>query len=206
MKKHLLPSFIIVIFALMIFTGCKGSSEFDVIIENDAEPVIGVADNAFDATAEQCIEAFNAKILKTDLDPADTQYSEKSQGSVKIYRSIINDDIDLLLMSFADDNDNISLIQIKCTNDVGEYCEKAPDYYQALTECICPSFNVTGFMRTGSEGFKSYDFNDIHFQYDQYNQELDKQKEQTLQFYYVTTNQSDYENNKNLIQELECTM
>ena len=36
MKKHLLPSFIIVIFALMIFTGCKGSSEFDVIIEKDA--------------------------------------------------------------------------------------------------------------------------------------------------------------------------
>lgn len=206
MKKRFLPLFLIVVFSLVAFSACKGSPEFDVIIENDTEPVIGVTNNAFDTTPGQCIKAVNEEFSKANLDLADTKLSEQAKGSVKIYRSIINDDTDLLLMSFSDNNDNISLIQIKCTSDVGEYCENAPQYYQALTKCICPSFNVTGFMRTGSETFKSYDYNDLHFQYDQYNQELDKQNEQTLQFYYVTTNQSDYDNNKDLIQDLEEEM
>ncbi len=199
--KYLLAAIALSI-ALFVCTSCEGSSEFAVIIDSDKTPQITVTDREFDCTAAECIEIVNKELENRNLDSADTKYDEKSDGNVTIYISTINEKLELIMMSFSEVGSGISLLQIKCTTDVDDDYEATPDYFQALTSCVCPEFNVKGFMRTGSEGFKYYDYNGLRFQFDEYEQELIEHKEETVGFYYITTAQDEYRKYSDAIFEL----
>ena len=202
-----------------IFTGCGESELNDVVLESRAAPPeITVTHGAFDVDVNECIQILNEDIKNENLQTLSSDYDTVSDGSITIYRSQIDKNLELRLFAYKETENRITTIQLLRIDDIDasttndpkmseDESKKTLSYFKIITKNVDPRFNVEPFLRTGSEGLSDYDLDGIHYTYFSYQQDLgDGNPEQVLRQYYVTTNKALYDQDPDARDDLDTEL